>query len=171
MYWGPLAPKPWGWGGGGGGGECGLGGGKRGSEEGGVAGADQVRSTKAEHEDRGWTLDLILSVIESLRGFWSSDLGSFFFSKLKKIFIIFFGCVGSSLPCLGFSPVAESGDYSSGRRAGTILRAAARTSCAGFSHCGARALGTPAAVVVARMLSSRGSWALERRLSSCGARA
>ena len=34
--------------------------------------------------------------------------------------------------------------------------------------CGAHALGTWASVVVARGLSSRGSRALERRLSSCG---
>ena len=37
--------------------------------------------------------------------------------------------------------------------------------------CGARALGAQAPVVVACGLSSCGSWALERRLSSCGARA
>ena len=37
--------------------------------------------------------------------------------------------------------------------------------------CGARALGAWASVVVARGLSSCGSWALELRLSSCGARA
>ena len=35
--------------------------------------------------------------------------------------------------------------------------------------CGAWALGTQASVVVARGLSSCGSWALEHRLSSCGA--
>ena len=37
--------------------------------------------------------------------------------------------------------------------------------------CGAQALGVLASVVVARGLSSCGSWALERRLSSSGARA
>ena len=37
--------------------------------------------------------------------------------------------------------------------------------------CGARALGTLASVVAARGLSSCGLWALEHRLSSCGARA
>ena len=37
------------------------------------------------------------------------------------------------------------------------------------SRCGARAVGVQASVVVARGLSSCGSWALERRLSSCGA--
>ena len=41
----------------------------------------------------------------------------------------------------------------------------------GFSYCRAGALGTQASVVVAHWLSSCGSWALERRLSSCGSRA
>ena len=41
----------------------------------------------------------------------------------------------------------------------------------GFSCCGAWALGAQASVVAARRLSSCVSWALERRLSSCGARA
>ena len=40
-----------------------------------------------------------------------------------------------------------------------------------LSSCDARALGTWASVVVASWLSSCGSRALERRLSSCGARA
>ena len=39
------------------------------------------------------------------------------------------------------------------------------------SRCGAQALGTRASVVVACGLSSCGLQALERRLSSCGARA
>ena len=43
--------------------------------------------------------------------------------------------------------------------------------CTGFSCCGARALGTEASVVVACRLSGCGSRSLERRLSSCGARA
>ena len=43
--------------------------------------------------------------------------------------------------------------------------------CCGFSCRGAGALGVVASVVAARGLSSCGSWALERRLSSCGARA
>ena len=37
--------------------------------------------------------------------------------------------------------------------------------------CRARALGTRASVAVTRGLSSCGSWALELRLSSCGAQA
>ena len=43
--------------------------------------------------------------------------------------------------------------------------------CGGFSCCGARALGMRASVVVVHGLSSCGSRALERRLSSCGAQA
>ena len=40
------------------------------------------------------------------------------------------------------------------------------------SHCcGAQALGAQTSVVVACGLSSCGSWALERRLSSCGIQA
>ena len=43
--------------------------------------------------------------------------------------------------------------------------------CGGFSCCGAQALGMWPSVVVARGLSSCGSWALERRLSTCAAQA
>ena len=55
---------------------------------------------------------------------------------------------------------------------GATLRCGARAShCGGFSCCGARALGARASVVVAHRLSSCDSQALERRLSSCSARA
>ena len=58
------------------------------------------------------------------------------------------------------------------QRVGATLGCGARAShCGGFSWCGARALGAWASVVVAHGLSSCGSWALERRLCSCGARA
>ena len=58
------------------------------------------------------------------------------------------------------------------QRAGATLHCGVRAShCGGFSCCGARALGVQASVVVACGLSSCGSWALEGRLSSCGARA
>ena len=58
------------------------------------------------------------------------------------------------------------------RCAGATLRCDAWAShCGGFSCCGAWALGMWASVVVARGLSSRGSQALEHRLSSCGTRA
>ena len=43
--------------------------------------------------------------------------------------------------------------------------------CGGFSRCGAQALVAWASVVMARGLSCRGLWVLERRLSSCGTRA
>ena len=57
-------------------------------------------------------------------------------------------------------------------RVEATLRCGARAShCGAFSCCGAQALGARASVVVACGLSSCGSWALERRLSSCGARA
>ena len=55
---------------------------------------------------------------------------------------------------------------------GATLRCGARAShCGGFSCCRAQALGARASVVVARGLSSWDPPALERRLSSCGARA
>ena len=76
----------------------------------------------------------------------------------------------------GLSLVAASGGYSLLRCAGFSLRwlllfRSTGTRCAGFSSCGARALGVRASVVVARRLSSCGSRALEHRLSSCDARA
>ena len=53
------------------------------------------------------------------------------------------------------------------RRVGATLCCGSQAShCGGFSCCGARALGARASVVVARGLSSCGSWALERRISS-----
>ena len=56
--------------------------------------------------------------------------------------------------------------------AGATLQCGAWASqCSGFSCCGPQALGTWASVVVARGLSICGSWALEHRLSSCGAQA
>ena len=79
----------------------------------------------------------------------------------KILFI--FGCVGSLLPHTGFLQL---------RRVGATLRCGAQAShCGGFSCCGARALGVRASVVVAHGLCSCGLRALERRLSSCGARA
>ena len=62
------------------------------------------------------------------------------------------------------SLIAVSGGYSS-------PCGAQASHCGGFSCCRAQALGMLASVVVARWLSSCGSWALEHRLSSCGTRA
>ena len=51
------------------------------------------------------------------------------------------------------------------------VRGARASHCSGFSSFGAWALGAWASVVAAHGLSSCGLRALERRLSSCGARA
>ena len=83
-----------------------------------------------------------------------------YFKNLFILFIFMFGCVGSSLLHAGFLKL---------RQAGVTLCCGGRAShCGGFSWCGARALGSRASVVVARVLSSCGSWALECRLRSCG---
>ena len=72
-------------------------------------------------------------------------------SFFKFIYLFLFGCVVSSLLRTGFLQL---------QRAGPTLCCSVRAShCSGFSCCGARALGARASVVV------------ERRLSSCGARA
>ena len=99
-------------------------------------------------------------------GDWKSPLKgpnpvrSFFFFFFN---LFIFGHVGSSLLRAGFLWL---------RRAGAALPCGARAShCGGFSCCGARALGAQASVVMARGLSGCGLQALERRLSSCGARA
>ena len=92
------------------------------------------------------------------------------FNKMFFVFLIFlifffliFGCVGSLLLCAGFLWLW---------RVGASLHCGAwAPHCGDFSCCGARALGAWASVVVAHGLSSCGSQALERRLSSCGARA
>ena len=82
--------------------------------------------------------------------FFFNFINSFIYFWLRWVFVA----------VRGLSLVVASGDYSSLR-------------CVDFSLwwlllLGARALGTQASVV-ARGLSSSGSWALERRLSSCGA--
>ena len=58
-----------------------------------------------------------------------------------------------------------------GERGLLFVRVRGASHCSGFSPRGAWALGTRASVVVAHGLSSCGTRALERRLSSCGARA
>ena len=60
--------------------------------------------------------------------------------------------------------------FSSCRERGLLFVVVCGLLVAVASH-GARALGARASVVVVYGLSSSGSWALERRLSSCGARA
>ena len=90
-----------------------------------------------------------------------SRLFFFFLINLFILFIYFWllglhGCVRA------FSSCGEQGLLFIAVR-GLLIAVASR--------CGARALGAWASVVVALGLSSCGSWALERRFSSCGARA
>ena len=86
---------------------------------------------------------------------------SFLFFLPASFPSLFFGCIGSLLLHMGFLKL---------QRAGATLCCSARIShCSGFSCCGARALGMWASVVAVHGLSSCGSRALERRLSSCGA--
>ena len=87
----------------------------------------------------------------------------FFLINLFIFYLFIFGCVGSSFLCEGFLQL---------RRAGATLHCSAQAShCGGLSCCGAPAPGAWASVVVALGLSSCGSQAPERRLSSRGARA
>ena len=81
-----------------------------------------------------------------------------FFLILFVYLFIYFWLRWVFVAARGLSLAAVGGGYSSSR-------------CTGFSCCGARALGAQASVVVARGLSICSSWALERRLSSCGTRA
>ena len=80
------------------------------------------------------------------------------------LFFFFFWLCWVLIAARGLSLVAASGGYS-------LCCGAWASHCSGFSCCGARALGAQASVVVAHGLSSCVSWALERRLSSCGAQA
>ena len=85
------------------------------------------------------------------------------FFKINYLFIFIFGCTGSSLLHTGFLQL---------RQAGATVRGGAQAShCSGFSRCGARAPDMRASVVAAHRLSSCGSRALERRLSSYGTQA
>ena len=76
--------------------------------------------------------------------------------SFKLIYSFIFHCIGSSLLCPGFSLVAASGGYSLLQCAGFSLRWLLLLQSTGSRRAG---------------FSSCGSWALERRLSSCGARA
>ena len=77
------------------------------------------------------------------------------------LFFLFYKCIYLFLAALGLRCCVQA--FSScGEQA---------SHCDGFPCCGAQALGTRASVVVARGFSSCGSWALERRLSSCGTHA
>ena len=86
---------------------------------------------------------------------------SMFLFFFKDLILFIFGFVGSLLLRKGFLWL---------RRAGATLCCGAPAShCGGFSCCEAWALDVRASVVVVPGLSSCGTRALERRLSSCGA--
>ena len=82
----------------------------------------------------------------------------------KKLLLLFLFLAALGLHCCTQA-------FSSWGERGLLFVAVHRLLIAVASRCGARALGVRVSVVVARGLSSCGSWALERRLSSCGARA
>ena len=87
-------------------------------------------------------------------------------SFLKKFYLfiyLFLAALGLCCCAWAFSSCGELGLLC------VAVHGASR--CSGFSRCGAQALGVRTSVVVARGLSSCGLWTLERRLSSCGARA
>ena len=84
-----------------------------------------------------------------------------FFFKIN-IFILFLAALGLRCCTWAFSSCGERG---------LLFIAVRRLLIAVASHCGAWSLGAWASVVVARGLSSCGSWALEHGLSSCGTRA
>ena len=87
----------------------------------------------------------------------------YFYYFLKILLFIYF--------CLCWVFIAVRGLSLVVARGATLCCGVWASHCGGFSCCGARALGTRASVVVAHGLSSCGLWALECRLSSCGARA
>ena len=85
------------------------------------------------------------------------------FLNKSILFYFYFRLLWVFVAARGLSLAAASGGYCC-----CSVRA---SHCGAFSCCGARALGVRASVVVACGLSSRGSWALECRLSSCGMQA
>ena len=84
----------------------------------------------------------------------------FIFPKVEKIFFFLFLLHWVFIAARGPSLVAAIG--------ATLCCSKRASHCSGFSCCKAQAIGVRASVVVARGLSSCGSRALERRLSSCG---
>ena len=102
---------------------------------------------------------LFFSFFKNLRFFKKQ-----YFLKKINLFIYF-------QPCWVFFVAARRVSLAAASRGAALCCGAEASHCSAFSCCGAQALGTWALVVAARRLSSCGSWALECRLSSCGARA
>ena len=96
-----------------------------------------------------WKMKNVISFTLSHRS--QNQKSTLFFVFFQKfIYLLIFGCVGSSLPLRGL--------FFQLRSAGPALCCGAQASpCAGFSCCGAWAIGTQASVVVAHSLSSCGT--------------
>ena len=108
-----------------------------------------------------WRLNRIIYVKYPVTSISQSSF-FFFLLNLFILFIIYFWLCWVFAAARGLFP----------RRAGATLCCGARASHrGGLPCCGAQAPGARASVVVAHGLSSCGSRAPERRLSSCGARA
>ena len=97
-----------------------------------------------------WVIYLLLVTISN------SFIYIYIYIYILFIYLFIFGCVGSSLLCVGFSPVVASGGQSSLRCSGFSLQGPLPLRSTGSRRAG---------------LSSCGSRALEHRLSSCGAQA
>ena len=87
-------------------------------------------------------------------------LDSFFFFPINLFIYLFLSVLGLQCRTQAFSSCGERG---------LLFITVHLILIAVASHCGARALGVQASVVVVRGLSSCGSQHLEHRLSSCGA--
>ena len=101
--------------------------------------------------------------LQQIQSFFFFKDGLWFCFFFIYIFIYLFLATLVFVAACGLSLVAASG--------ATLCCCAQASHCGGFSCCGARALGARASVVVTHGLSSCGSQALERRLSSCGTQA
>ena len=100
--------------------------------------------------------------------YFLSDLYDFHLSAYSDLFLkLFFICL--FLAALGLHCCASA--FTSCGERGLLFVEVRGLLIVVASRCGAWALGTQASVVVAQGLSSCGTRALERRLSSCGARA
>ena len=110
------------------------------------------------------TSELLLSIL------WGKHLGVELLDHMVIFFFLQFFFFNLFLAGLGLRCCARA--FSSCSKWGLLFVAVCGLLIAMASLCcGARALGAQASVVVAHGLSSCGSWALERRLSSCGTRA
>ena len=116
---------------------------------------------------------LIIEEYEEYGVRWKKCIGQDYVGrglKLPSLFFLVNLYIYLFLPALGLCCCTRA--FSSCGERGLLFVGGEQAShCGGFSCCGTRALGARASVVVAHGLSSCGSRPLERRRSSCGARA